>query len=60
MIWSTAQAILQAIRSRRGVTAAEYAVMSVALVSLCAVCGLMVGQWFGPTISAVTQVVSGG
>lgn len=60
MSWFTAHALIQALRSRRGVTAAEYAVMSVALVSLCAVCGLMVGQWFGPTLNAVTQVISGG
>ncbi len=60
MSWFTAHTLLQTLRSRRGVTAAEYAVMSVALVALCAVCGVMVGQWFGPTLGAVTGVINGG
>lgn len=52
--------ILGALRSRRGVTASEYAVMGLGLIALIAVCGQMIAAAFTPMLTAVTGVIVGG
>lgn len=57
MLWSILAQARHKLRSERGVSAAEYAVMAVGLVALVAVCGSMVAAWFVPTLAAVTVAV---